>query len=121
MEKRYTPKQIENALREAKGIISSAAIKLKCTRPTIYNYIKEFHLEYILEECRHDFDDTVEDALLSLVKDKNPAAVIFAAKTRLRDRGYSERQTIDAVVTGEIEINFDTLVKAFRESRSDTP
>lgn len=53
-----------------------------------------------VKSVEQSVDDWYEDAFKSLVKEGNPQAVIHAAKTRLRGRGYGEKLEVDAHVTG---------------------
>ncbi len=43
--------------------------------------------------------DYVESKLFELIEEKNPAAVIFYCKTKLRHRGYVEKLEADLTVT----------------------
>jgi hypothetical protein len=93
--KAYTAAQIIEALGQAEGFISQAAALLKCTPQTIYNYrdryasVREALIE--AEEKRGDF---VESRLLKAIKEDNVAAIIFYCKTKLKGRGYIERQEV---------------------------
>lgn len=44
-----------------------------------------------MDECAAVCGDFVENSLLRLVKEGNAAAVIFYCKTKLKNRGYTER------------------------------
>lgn len=87
----YSEDEIIAALEWSGGIVNAAAKRLRCHRATIHYRIK--HSERIrqaLEDAREAMLDDAEDALRTLVKRKNVAAVIFTLKTRGRERGYGE-------------------------------
>tara|TARA_R110002020_G_scaffold470258_3_gene695956 strand:- start:909 stop:1265 length:357 start_codon:yes stop_codon:yes gene_type:complete len=109
---KFTEEQIEDAIRKAGGFISTAAKSLKCTSKTIYNYIdRSSRLKEVVEEIRLEYNDLGEAALISNVKDKDRASVIFFNKTRNRDRGYAEKQDIDITSNEQpikININLDS-------------
>jgi hypothetical protein len=54
----------------------------------------------------------VEDALVEKIKDKDTTAIIFACKTKLKKRGYVERQEItgaDGKKVFEVKIVDDSI------------
>jgi hypothetical protein len=79
------------ALDSCLGIVSDASEMSGISRTTHYRWLEESE-EYaaIVKEMKEGKRDFVESALMSLVREKNPTAVIFACKTILRDRGYAE-------------------------------
>jgi hypothetical protein len=104
-----TPKKtMLEALERSLGIVSTACEKAAISRQTHYNWLKD-DTEYkeavrAIEERTIDF---AESHLHALIKDKNPAAVIFFLKTKGKNRGYVERQ--------EIEVNEPRPLSWFKE------
>lgn len=47
-----------------------------------------------MKECEAKCGDFVESALLKKIQGGNTAAIIFYCKTKLKDRGYSERNEL---------------------------
>jgi phage antirepressor YoqD-like protein len=95
---------------KALGNITDTCKLAGISRWTFYRWLKEN------EEFKKAIDnanvneykkDFIENALLSLVQKKNPAAVIFAAKTQLKDRGYIEKSEVEH--SGTMTILFDRL------------
>jgi len=83
------------ALEKSLGIVTTAARAADVSRETHYRW-KEEDAEYkeavrLIGEQAIDF---AESHLHALIKDKNPAAVIFFLKTKGKARGYVERQEI---------------------------
>lgn len=93
--KTTSKKDVLEALERSLGIVSTACEKAGINRSTHYDWLKS-DPEYkeavrLIEERTIDF---AESHLHALIKDKNPAAVIFFLKTKGKTRGYVERQEI---------------------------
>lgn len=94
MRRNERPKKKEEfleAYEKTLGIITPAAAAVGVGRQTVYRWAKE-DTEFAdamkaIEDKQKDF---VESKLLTLIKEGNVAAIIFYAKTRMRDRGYAE-------------------------------
>ena len=89
------------ALFKHNGQVTASAREVGIERATYSSWLKDdpaFAAE--VNAVEQSVDDWFEDAFKSLVKDGNPQAVIHAAKTRLRSRGYGEKLEVDAHVTG---------------------
>lgn len=108
----FTTKEIIEALQEADGYVSKAASLLGCSVMTLYNYrdrhptVREAWQD--IKERRHDF---VENSLHKLIRDLNPAAVIFYLKTQCKDRGYVERQEVTGSDGGPVAISTIEIVR----------
>ncbi len=73
-------------------------------RGTYYNWMeKDSKFKEIIETCEPEevFKDFIESKLTDLISDGNPAAIIFAAKTKCKDRGYVEKTEHDHTSKGE--------------------
>lgn len=104
----WTPQQIMDALKQAEGFQSTAANILGCSIPTIQNYMKRYpEIRQVYEDLRYQTDDFVESKILKAIKADNVTMIIFYAKTRMRHRGYAERDGI----------NYETLPKQTDEDR----
>jgi len=87
--------QLLKCLQQTLGIINTACLQAGVGRKTYYNWLNEDpdfkeKAEAIMETQK----DVGEAALLKLIRDGDTAATIFYAKTKLKDRGYIERQEI---------------------------
>ena len=90
-------KSFLEAYKKAFGNISKACKATNMDRGTFYDWkVKDADFVAALEaiEPDEDFADFVEDALVEKIKDKDTTAIIFACKTKLKKRGYVERQEI---------------------------
>ena len=86
-------KDVLNALSESLGIVSTACKMVNVGRTTFYKWIKEDEdFRKRVEEITEEQMDFGESQLLSLVTDKNPAAVIFYNKCKNKKRGYVENE-----------------------------
>jgi hypothetical protein len=96
---------VRDALRDARGNLTKAAERIRCTRQTIYNYIKDHpELEDVRNEARQTALDRVEDRLWDAAEDGESWAVTFALKTQAKDRGYSERHEVTGADGGALDV-----------------
>lgn len=80
--RQYTADQMINALRESMGSVSTAAKRLKCKRPTIYNYMKAMPaVKNALEAIRNDYSETCKefarDNHLTALMEGSPQATAY--------------------------------------------
>lgn len=88
-------KKLLECLRQTLGIINAACIQAGVSRKTYYNWIgNDPDFAEKASEVIETQKDVGEAALLKLIRDGDTAAIIFYAKTKLKDRGYIERQEI---------------------------
>jgi hypothetical protein len=107
-----------DALGGSLGIVSTACRQVGISRQVHYNWLKnDENYKYHVEEASQVLKDFGEHALLKLIKDENPAAVIFFNKTRNKDRGYYEKQEIEH--SGGILYKFNEIVKSVEEIQND--
>ena len=89
----FTKAQVENALTEANGFVTSAAKRLGCNPKTVYRYMERYpSLKEVLADAREDALDLAESKLMKAINEGNLTAIIFFLKTRGKSRGYSERR-----------------------------
>ena len=94
---RITDSQIAEALRKSNGYISHAAKILGVSHSAVSKRIRKSEkLQEILEEKRNEMIEFAENKLFELVKEGNITAIIFTLKTLGKDRGWTERQEIEA-------------------------
>ena len=88
---RCTAKQVTEALLKSDGNLTAAASKLGVTRQAVYNYIKRYDLQSVIEDARENMVDEAVGQLHRLVRDGNLGATIFYLKTQAKGRGFTER------------------------------
>lgn len=94
--KRVPSVVLEQALRAAGGIVSSAAKKANMSRAAFARRMKaEPKLREVRDEIVEEMLDLAESKLVGLIRRSNPAAIFFFLKTKGRARGYVERQEVD--------------------------
>ena len=99
--------QLIEALEKSLGIVSTACKKVGCSRKTFYKYYNEDKdFKNRVDDVSEYAKDFVESKMYKLIDEGNPATTIFYAKTKMRDRGYSERLEIESKNQNE-NINTD--------------
>lgn len=102
-------KKIIAALTEAHGIVSDACKMVNISRETFYKWKREDEkFSKQADEAGEVAIDYVESQLYKLIKEQNPAAIIFYMKTKGRTRGYIERYQVDQTITDnriKVEVN----------------
>jgi len=93
------------ALRELDGNHAAVARRFHCSRTLVWRHVHtDPELLALCDELQESFKDEAENKLLELIREGNPAAVIFYMKTKCRDRGYSERLELLPLAVREIEV-----------------
>lgn len=88
------------------GNVAGACAKIKVSRQTYYNWMKNPEFAEAVEEVNESNLDYAESKLLSLIRQENPTAIIFYLKTKGKKRGYIER------VENEVDVNaFEKLLR----------
>jgi len=97
-------KAMISALQASFGVISEACTRVGIDRQTHYNWLeKDPKYKEAVRELGDLKRDFVESKLLSLVKNNDTAATIFASKTLLKERGYVERTELTGKDGAHIE------------------
>jgi hypothetical protein len=118
----FTPDQIIEALRAEHGFVAAAARRLGCAENTIRRYINNYpEVAEVHTEAFETAGDNVEYALYDeAVNQRNTAALIFLAKTRFRNRGYTERQELTGANGGPVAITVHIVDEAADDQLTDT-
>ena len=94
------------ALTELDGNMAAVGRRFNCHRSAVSKYVRDDpRLSELVSELTESFTDEAEQTLFKLIREGNPAAVIFYLKTRAKDRGYSERFEIMPVSKYAIEVD----------------
>lgn len=89
---RQDKKAFLEALEKKLGIITEACKATGIPRSRIYQWInKDKTFRENVDAVGEVACDFAESKLFTLIREGNPAATIFFAKTRMRHRGYAER------------------------------
>ena len=100
---RYPTSQVIKAIRDTKGLVSLAALKLGCDPDTVRSYAKRYPTVAVaLKEERSRMTDVAELALYDRILAGDGWAVCFYLKTQGRDRGYIERHEVTGADGKEI-------------------
>lgn len=106
MAKQFTTiKQCEEAIHNSGGFVTEAARQLGISQPALSKRINSSErLKQAMAETRERYLDLAESRLISAIKGGESWAICFYLKCKGKERGYIERQQIDANVTGDITI-----------------
>lgn len=92
----HTDEQVRESISLNKGFTSEVAKQLGVTVSAVSHWKKRYKwVQEAFDSVQVELGDYAENQLFVLMKDKNPAAIIFYLKTRCKDRGYVEKQEID--------------------------
>lgn len=90
--RRYSTKEIIDALQSTNGLVSLAARRLNCSPEIIYRRMrKDPSVADAVRSAREELVDLAEMQLRSAVLSGKPWAVTLVLKTLGRHRGYVER------------------------------
>ena len=89
------------ALTKSLGIVTSACKQAGISRYTFYEWMKDPAFKKRVDDIGDVALDFAESKLHKLIDDGVPSATIFYLKTKGKDRGYVERQEINASVKNE--------------------
>jgi hypothetical protein len=122
--RRFTVKQIAQALQKSGGVYTGAAEVLseasgkKCTYSTIKHYMKCFpQLEVVADLAVNTTLDLAESKLITQIEKGNLTAVIFYLKCKGKSRGYIDR-VITEVKAGAVALEDVASVLAGAKEKS---
>ena len=105
---KFSRDKIMEAVRNSGGNKLLISRRLGCARNSVDHYLDRY------PDCRAAFEEELESAgdmceaqLMNKIKDGNLTAIIFYAKTKLRNRGYIERQEREIECTQPLVIHID--------------
>jgi len=117
-----TNNDIEIALRRFDGNMSHVADFLGMHQSSInIRVLNSPHLQKIRQEIIDEFLDTTESELKRLVKSGNPSAIIFVLKTLGKNRGYTEKSTVEHELGPYAAKNAASLIEAMRRGAEAQP
>jgi len=67
----YTAKEVAEAIRQANGVVRTAASQLGCTPATVYNYADRYvTVQEAMDESRKDLAGEAEGYLVAMMRDR---------------------------------------------------
>jgi hypothetical protein len=92
---KFDKEEFLKVFKKSLGNVTVACNNFGCERQTFYNWYNEdadFRAKAdAVKEIRKDF---IESALDKRIQEGDTTAIIFAAKTQCKDRGYVEKQEL---------------------------
>lgn len=102
----YTAAEVAEAIKKSKGILTSAATQLGCTRNTVVNYINRYPtVKVVYDETNETTIDFVESRLLKNIDNGDTTAMIFYLKCKAKARGYIDKIEVEHGGKGTDAIN----------------
>lgn len=100
--KKYTPAQIEKALRHAGGFVTQAARHLGCTYQTIYNYLNDPDTGEALKDVLFEIEEEGKDVAEYIVKTtlREEASALIAAIAKNSKLPAKDRKRVIASPSG---------------------
>jgi len=93
--RKFTVKQIEEALKKTGGFYTFAAKELGCCYQTVSTCVRESpYLQKVKQEIEEEILDIAEIQLIKKIRKGNIGAISFYLKYKGKDRGYTERHEI---------------------------
>jgi hypothetical protein len=112
--------QVEYALRESRGILTAAANLLGTKRDVLQRVIDTNpHLSRVLNSILEENLDKAEWMLLEQVDQGNMSAISLLLKTKGKERGYTERNTLEHEI-GDKTRSSAALIEAMRKGLGTT-
>lgn len=99
MARKFTKKEVADAIEKSSGIMSHVATLLQCHWTTADRYVKLYELEDELTAEDERVTDLAESKLVEAIEAGRRWAVEFRLKTKGKSRGYSER-----IETAEVQV-----------------
>jgi len=106
-------KKYKDAITKSGGFITKAAELLGVTHQAVSKYIKAHpELQELIYSINESYLDFAESQLLTLIKEKNNAAIFFYLKCKGKGRGYIERAEYDIKTPGDpVKVMLDDVGK----------
>jgi hypothetical protein len=105
LEPKFTQEQVAKALLDSGGIRTKAAEALGCSRQTVANLIERWpDLLDVVARAEDETGDLAENGLRTLIQAGNLGSIIFYLKTKMKARGYTERQELTGANGGPIAV-----------------
>jgi len=96
---RYSQRQVIEALRGTRGLVTLAARQLGCTPRCVHNYVDRYPaVRAALDAARAQQLDIAEAQLFKAIDNGELRAVEFFLRTIGRQRGYGDHLDVDATV-----------------------
>jgi len=105
---KFKKADVLKAIQGSGGIKMEICKRLNCDRGTLDRYIARFaDIAQAIEREVEDVGDIVEAKIITGIREGNTTLMIFYAKTKLKHRGYVERQEIESTQPIIVRIDED--------------
>lgn len=106
--RKFPKKKVIDAIKGSGGNKMLISKRIGCSRDTLDAYLAESpDIRQAFDTEIEELGDVVEAKIIQGIQEGNVALTIFYAKTKLKNRGYVERQEIDSTRPLIISIDKD--------------
>jgi hypothetical protein len=108
----YTAEKVVEAIKGSKGFKTVIAKRLGCSYRHAFRLIEKYDsAQEALENEKEGMKDFTEGKLYQKIEAGDTTAIIFYAKTQMKDRGYVERKEVGGTGDdGAIIIRFEGII-----------
>jgi hypothetical protein len=112
---RFSAAEVAQAAMQSHGLVTLTAQRLGCASRTVHYYASRYEtVRAAIRAAREATADMVESRLIAAAEAGEPWAIMYYAKTQMRDRGYGEMARVDLYVQpappelpASMEIDYD--------------
>lgn len=105
---KFDKAKVLKAIKDSAGVKLLICQRLQCDRGTFDRYLAKFpEIKAAFDAEIEEVGDVVESKIIEGIREGNVALAIFYAKTKLKHRGYVERQEVENTQPVVIHIDED--------------
>lgn len=113
----HSQKKVIEAIQGTGGIITQIAERLRCTRQTVYNYLKRYpKVKEAYDQEKDMILDVCEEGIFAKIYAQDLDAIKYYLAKKGHDRGYGEVSDFGKGVTDKAQF---TMVFTYEEDRED--
>lgn len=117
----FSMRTVEDALRENRGNCSQVAKLLGTKAEVIRRYIRNYpHLQRVMKSIKEEILDLAEQKLIEQVEEGNMTAITLVLRTQGKERGYTEKNTLEHELGEGMAKNSAALIEAMRKGAKET-
>lgn len=106
--RKFKREHVLKAVKDSGGVKLLICQRLKCDRGTFDRYLeKDEVIRKAYEDELEELCDVVESKIIQRIKEGSDVMAIFFAKTKMKNRGYVERQEVESTQPVIVHIDED--------------
>jgi len=116
----YTAKEVADAIREANGVVQTAANKLGCSAKTVYRYADRYvTVQKAMDESRKDLAGEAEGYLVAMMRDREHPRHYDSVKDVLRNYhpdDWSDKKT-EQEHSGSLDVSHEVDLSSLTDEQ----